>query len=92
MTTLFPDTSPAAQHVLVNRLRGLAAWRKLRMVADMNAAVRGLAQSGLRERHPDAGPDELRRRLADILLGAEIAAQAYGPLDDDDAQHLRSAE
>ena len=32
----FPDTSPAAQQVLIDLLRPLPAWRKLRMVADMN--------------------------------------------------------
>ena len=79
MTTLFPDTSPAAQRVLIDRLRSLPPWRKLRMVADMNATVRQLALAGLRERYPEAGPDELRRRLADLLLGADLAARAYGP-------------
>lgn len=81
MTMLFPDTSPAAQRVLVERLRGLPAWRKLRMVSDMNAAVRGLVQAGLRQRYPAAGPDELRRRCAELLLGADLAGRAYGPLD-----------
>lgn len=81
MTTISSDTSPAAQRVLVDRLRPLAAWRKLEMVAAMNAAVRQLAMVGLRQRHPDAGPGELRRRLADILLGVDLAARAFGPLD-----------
>ena len=81
MTNLFPDTSPAAQQGLIDLLRPLPAWRKLRMVADMNATVRVLALVGLRERYPEAGPEELRRRLADLLLGEELAAKAYGPLD-----------
>lgn len=81
MTHLFPDTSPAAQQVLVELLRPLPAWRKLRMVADLNATMRALALVGLRERFPDAGPAELRRRLADLLLGEELAAKAYGPLE-----------
>jgi hypothetical protein len=81
MTNLFPDTSPAAQQVLIELLRPLPAWRKLRMVADMNDTVRVLALVGLRERYPEAGPEELRRRLADLLLGEELAAKAYGPID-----------
>lgn len=81
MTQLFPDTSAAAQRVLIDLLRPLPAWRKLRMVADMNATVRVLALVGLRERYPEAGPEELHRRLADLLLGEELAAKAYGPLD-----------
>lgn len=81
MTALFPDTSTSAQRVLVARLQGLAAWRKLRMVSDMNATVLSLTQAGLRDRFPAAGPDELRRRLAEILLGTELAERAYGPLE-----------
>jgi len=33
----------------------------------------------LRQRHPNASPEELRRRLADILLGPELAVRVYGP-------------
>ena len=50
------------------------------MVGQVNQTVRTLAPSGLRQRHPDATPQELRRRLADLLLGPDLAAQAYGPL------------
>jgi hypothetical protein len=39
-----------------------------------------LALAGLRDRHPGASPDELRRRLADVLLGADLAERVYGPL------------
>ncbi len=84
MMTLFADTSPEVQRLLVDRLRLLADWRKLKMVADLNATVRELLLSGLRERYPNAGPEELRRRLADLILGADLAARAYGPLPDND--------
>ncbi|HXK43960.1 MAG TPA: hypothetical protein PKV82_14160 [Anaerolineae bacterium] len=46
----------------------------------MNATARALALSGLHARYPQAGEAELRRRLADLLLGAELAARVYGPL------------
>ena len=36
----------------------------------------------MRERYPDALEDELRRRLAEQLLGPELAARAYGPMED----------
>jgi len=39
-----------------------------------------LALSGLRQRHPQASEDELRRHLADLWLGPELAARVYGPL------------
>jgi len=50
------------------------------MVGQLNQAVRRLALSGLRTRHPEATSQELRRRLADLLLGPDLAAQVYGPL------------
>jgi len=39
-----------------------------------------LALSGLRTRYPNADEMELRRGLADLLLGEDLAACAYGPL------------
>lgn len=45
----------------------------------MRRTVCDLAMSGLRERYPDASANELRRRLADIVLGKELALRAYGP-------------
>jgi hypothetical protein len=80
MVELLSDTDPTAERVLVELLRNAPAWRKLELVAEMNETVRLLILSGLRQRHPNAGPPELRRRLADILLGAELASLAYGPL------------
>ena len=73
------DTAPQAERVLMRLMRDAPAWRKLELVAEMNAAVRLLALSGLRQRYPQATPEELSRRLADILLGPELAARAYGP-------------
>jgi len=49
-------------------------------VGQLNQTVRTLALSGLRQRHPQASPQELRRRLADLLLSPDLAARVYGPL------------
>jgi hypothetical protein len=82
---LFPDTRPEAEAVLIGLLRQAPPWRKLAMVGQMNQAVRALALSGLRTRHPEATPQELRRRLADLLLGPDLAAQVYGPQEAQEA-------
>ncbi len=79
MGALFPDTRPEAEAVFIGLLRQAPPWRKLIMVGQLNQAVRTLALSGLRTRHPEATPQELRRRLADLLLGPDLAAQVYGP-------------
>ena len=83
--TLSPDTRPEAEAVLIKLLRQAPPWRKLHMVGQLNQTVRTLALSGLRQRYPEATDQELRRRLADLLLGPELAAQVYGPLQEQEA-------
>lgn len=73
------DTTREAEAVLVRLWRETPGWRKWEMMAQLNRATRELALAGLRRRHPDAAPEELRRRLADVLLGPALAAQVYGP-------------
>jgi len=74
------DTTPAAERVLIELLRGATPARKMAMVLSANHTARCLAMTGLRERHPSDSPEQLRRRLADLWLGPELAAKAYGPL------------
>ncbi len=74
------DTSPEAEAILFKFWREAPAWRKLELMEDLNRTARMLALAGLRDRHPDASPQELCRRLADILLGEELAEKVYGPL------------
>ena len=50
------------------------------MVLSANRTTRALALTGLQERYPGESPARLRRRLADLWLGPELAARAYGPL------------
>ena len=82
------DTSPETERVLFAMLRDMPPWRKLEMVAQLNQTARDLALAGLRERHPDATPEELRRRLADIILGPELASRAYGPFTEAEKPHV----
>lgn len=87
MVIILSDTTPAVQAVLVDMLRRATPARKLEMTAQLNATVRTLALVGLQRRHPQADEAELQRRLADLLLGPELATRAYGPLqagDNDD--------
>jgi hypothetical protein len=79
MRTQSPDTSPEAERVLIELLRQAPAWRRLQLADRMSSAVRGLSLAGLRSRHPQASEAELRRRFADIHLGPDLAAKAYGP-------------
>jgi hypothetical protein len=80
MTTLSSDTPPEVERLQIERLRQMPPWRKMALVAEMNGTVHALALAGLRQRHPDDSPSQRRRRLADLLLGPELAARVYGPL------------
>jgi hypothetical protein len=62
----------------IRLLRQATPWRKMEMLAGLNAAAKTLALSGLRHRHPGASESELRRRLAGLLLGEELAHKVYG--------------
>ena len=61
----------------------MPTWRKLALVGKMNRAVRDLALAGLRQRYPNDTPAQRRRRLASLLLGAELAACVYGPAQEE---------
>jgi len=79
VATLSPDTDPEIEKLQIEGLRQMPAWRKLALVGSMNRTVRTLALAGLRERYPDDSPVQCRRRLADLILGPDLAARALGP-------------
>ena len=78
------DTVLDVERVRVEHLRRMPTWRKLELMAEMSQTVHTLALSGLRQRHPDDTPARRHRRLADLILGEELAARAYGPPPEDD--------
>jgi len=79
-TAPFSDTRLEAEQIQLALLRQAPSWRKLEMLGQLNQTARTLALSGLQQRYPQATPEELHRRLADLLLGQSLAAQVYGPL------------
>lgn len=79
------DTSPEAAAILFDLLRQAPAWRKFKMVGDLNAAVRLFALEGIRDRHPEATEQEVKRHLADLLLGEVLAAKVYGEWEESHA-------
>jgi hypothetical protein len=78
--TLAADTTPEAERVLIELLRAASPEKKIRMMLDANRTARTLAIAGLKERHPGESAVQLRRRLADLWLGPELALKAYGPM------------
>jgi len=72
------DTLPEAETVYLRLLRQAPPWRKMELATQMSLAVRTLAECGLRRRYPAAGPGEIHRRLACLLLGTDLSARIYG--------------
>jgi hypothetical protein len=58
-------------------IRSMPAWRKFLMVDSLNETVKTLAMSGIKQRHPEATPEQVHRMLADLILGAELARKVY---------------
>jgi hypothetical protein len=79
MRTLAEDTDPGAERVLIELLRRASPARKFAMIVSAHAAGRQLALAGLRQRFPRDSSEQLRRRLADLWLGPDLALKAYGP-------------
>lgn len=67
------DTDPAIERMQLAIMARLPAWRKVALIAGMNALLSGLAMGGLRKRHQGASNDELWHRLDEQRVGAEVA-------------------
>lgn len=78
MSALFSDTDPKMEAIQIEIIRRMPAWKKIAMVDSLNETVKTLAVSGIRERHPDANPQQIRQMLAELMLGAELAQKVYG--------------
>ncbi|MGQ9833137.1 MAG: hypothetical protein ACUVRJ_04980 [Candidatus Villigracilaceae bacterium] len=78
MTALFPDTHPRMEALQIQLWRQASPTQKMNMLAQLNASARMLALTGLRQQFPQASEAELRRKLADLLLGEDLARKVYG--------------
>jgi hypothetical protein len=81
MTALSSDTHPKMEALQIRLWRQASPTQKMHMLAQLNASVRMVAMAGLRSRHPQANEAELRRRLAGLLLGDELAQKVYGDMN-----------
>lgn len=80
MNSSLSDTDPQAAKIQIELLRQAPPWRRLEIYTQLYRSVRKLTYLGLRDRFPNDTPERLNRRLADHLLGVELAGKVYGPL------------
>jgi hypothetical protein len=76
--TQSPDTSFEAERWLVERYRKMTPAQQIHIFQQLSRASQELAMAGLRDRHPHAGPEELRLRLAATRLSAETMREVFG--------------
>ena len=77
MSRLFSDSHPKMEQMQIEFIRRMPAWKKFAVVDDLNETVKMLAAGGIKQRHPDATPQQVRRMLAELMLGAELARRVY---------------
>jgi hypothetical protein len=82
MSDLYSDTHPKMEALQIQLWRQATPTRKMYMLAQLNASAQILALEGLRIQHPLDSDAELRRRLADLLLGEALARKVYGEIRD----------
>jgi hypothetical protein len=80
MSPLYTDTHPKMEALQIQLWRQASRTRKMQMVAQLNQSARLLALTGLRQRFPQASESELHRKLADLILGTDLARKVYGEI------------
>jgi len=73
----YSDTHPKIEQMQIELIRKMPSWEKFAAIDDLNETVKSLALSGIMQRHPDATTVQIKRMLADILLGQDLAQKAY---------------
>lgn len=76
------DTAPEIEEMQIDGWRRMSATDKASTVTSLTRAAIEMTKAGIRHRHPDETPEAQRRRLADILLGPELARRVFGATDD----------
>jgi len=78
MNALFSDTHPKMEALQIELWQQATPTRKMHMLAQLNASARLLALAGLRAQYPNESESEIQRRLANLILGEELAQKVYG--------------
>jgi hypothetical protein len=75
--TLSLDTSHEVEARQIEGWRRMTPAAKLALVLQLSAVAREMALAGVRLRYPAASPKEQRLRLAQVVLGDDLARKAY---------------
>ena len=65
------------EQMQIEVIRRMPSWKKIAVMDGLNEMVRTLAITGIKQRNPNATPAQVRRMLAELILGAELASKVY---------------
>lgn len=71
------DTDPKVEAMMIEHYRSMSPAKKFRMMCELNAAVRTLSLSGIKQRHPNADEEELNKRFAALVLDRDTMMRVY---------------
>jgi hypothetical protein len=71
-------TDPRAARRYHALIGALPAHRRIAMAASLSRSVRELCEAGIRARHPAAGHEEVRWRVAAVCYGEKLAKRVFG--------------
>jgi hypothetical protein len=77
MSALYSDTHPKMEELQIEFIRRMPPWKKMSIVDGLNETVKTLAITGIRQRNPNATPEQVHRMLAELMLGEELARKVY---------------
>lgn len=77
MSVLYSDTHPKMERMQIEFIRRMPAWKKIAVVDGLNETVKTLAMTGIKQRNPNATPEQIHRMLAELMLGQELARKVY---------------
>lgn len=80
---VYQDTDERALARYTELLARMTPAQRLEMASSLSMTVRTLALAGLRQRHPTADEEELKRRLTVRLYGREAGIRLHGSIPDD---------
>ena len=77
MKSYYSDTHPKIEALQIEFIRRMPSWKKIAIVNGLNETIKTFAVSGIKERYPNATPQEIHQMLAELMLGEELARKVY---------------
>lgn len=71
------DTSPEAERVYLEALRGLGAAGRVRVMFEWSDQIRRVMESGIRQRHPEYTEEQVRQARNRLIWGDVLFQEVY---------------